>query len=100
MNLSQGGPPQIRSITYLSDLSEVNPEHDNVDVHVALEDGRESTFVVATPNNVFWCMENENVEYFFGEPILFVKCLTVENIEKAINAIVLEGNGRWLKAYG
>ena len=45
---------KIRRIDYLSDLSEVNPEHDNLDVHVTLDDGREFTFVVATPNNVFW----------------------------------------------
>jgi hypothetical protein len=100
MNLSQSDPPQISSITYLSDLSELSPEHDNIDVQVALEDGREFTFVVATPNNIFWCMENENVDYFFGEPILFVKRLTAENIEKAIKAIVSEDNGRWLKVYG
>lgn len=91
---------KIKSIDYLCDLSEVNPEHDNVDVHVTLEDGREFTFVIATPNNVFWCMENEGIDYFFGEPMLFVKNLTAENIEKAITAIVSEDNGRWLEVYG
>lgn len=91
---------RIRRITYLSDLTEVNPENDNLDVHVILDDGREFTFTVATPNNVFWCMENEGTDYFFGEPLLFVKSLTAENIEKAIKAIVAEDNGRWLKIYG
>jgi len=90
----------IKSIVYLSDWSEVNPENDNIDVHVVLEDGREFTFVVATPNNVFWCMDNEEKDYFFGEPMLFVKNLTVENIERAINAIVSEDDGRWLGIYG
>lgn len=93
-------PVKIKSITFLSALSEVNPEHDNLDVQVVLEDGREFTFVVATPNNVFWCMENERIDYFFGEPMLFVKCLTAENIEKAIKAIIQEDDGRWLKVYG
>lgn len=100
MNLSQGDSVQISSITYLSDLSEANPENDNIDVHVVLADGREFTFVVATPNNIVWCMENEKADYFFGEPILFVRCLTAENIEKAIKAIVAEDNGRWLEIYG
>ncbi len=90
----------IKSIVYLSDWSEVNPENDNIDVHVVLEDGREFTFVVATPNNVFRCMDNEEKDYFFGEPMLFVKNLTVENIERAINAIVSEDDGRWLGIYG
>jgi hypothetical protein len=100
MASSQGGCAKVKTVTYLSDLSEINPEHDNLDVHVVLDDGREFTFVVATPNNVFWCMENEGIDYFFGEPLLFVKCLTQENIDKAIRAIVTEDNGRWLKVYG
>jgi hypothetical protein len=45
-------------------------------------------------------MENEGRDYFFGVPMLFVKNLTVDNVERAINAIVLEDNGRWLQIYG
>lgn len=90
----------IKSIICLSDWSEVNPENDNIDVHVVLEDGREFTFVVATPNNVYRCMDNEKTDYFFGEPMLFVKNLTVENLERAVNAIMSENDGQWLKVYG
>lgn len=100
MTLAQDGGVKIRSIEYLCDLSEVNSENDNLDVHVVLEDDREFTFVIATPNNVFWCMENEGSDYFLGEPMLFVKSLTNENIEKAIKAILVEDNGRWLNIYG
>ena len=91
---------KIQGITYLSDWQEVNSLNDNIDVSVVLDDGRQYTFVVATPNNVFWCMDNEGKDYFFGEPMLFVKTLTVENIERAIHAIVLEDDGRWLSIYG
>lgn len=91
---------EIKSIVCQSEWSEVNPENDNIDVRVVLEDGREYTFVVATPNNVFWCMDNEGRDYFFGEPILFVKNLTTENIERAVKAIVSEDDGRWLGVYG
>jgi hypothetical protein len=65
----------ISSITYLSDLAERNPDNDNIDVHIVLDDGRQYTFVVATPNNVFWCMDNEGLDYLFGEPMIFVKNL-------------------------
>jgi hypothetical protein len=99
MGLS-GSNCAIKHIAYLSDWSEVNPENDNIDVHVVLEDGREFTFVIATPNNVFWCMDNEGKDYFFGAPMLFVKNLTVENIERAVSAIVKEDDGRWLGVYG
>ncbi len=90
----------IKSIEYRSAFSECNPENDNIDVHVVLEDDREFTFVVATPNNIFWCMDNEGIDYFFGEPILFVKRLTKENIERALRALVDEDGGKWLKVYG
>jgi hypothetical protein len=91
---------RVERITYLSDLSACNPENANIDVHVVLEDGREFTFVFATPNNVYWCMENEAIDYFFGEPIVFVKHLTKDNIEHAIAKIVSEDDGRWLTVYG
>jgi hypothetical protein len=45
-------------------------------------------------------MDNEGKDYFFGEPMLFVKYLTVENIEKAVRAIIEEEDGRWLEVYG
>jgi hypothetical protein len=91
---------KIRRIDYLSEPQEINPENDNIDVHVLLEDGREFTFVVATPNNVYSCMDNEGIDYFFGEPMLFVKKLSDENIRRAISAIVDESEGHWLKTYG
>jgi hypothetical protein len=92
---------RIASITYMSDLADCNPENDNIDVHIALDDGREFTFVVATPINIFGCTDNEGIDYFFfGEPMIFVKNLTRDNIEKALNGIVLDDNGRWLSIYG
>jgi hypothetical protein len=45
-------------------------------------------------------MKNEGIDYFFGEPIIFVKSLTADNIERAIKAIVAEDGGRWLEIYG
>jgi len=90
----------IRSIQYPFDWTEVNPENDNVDVIVVLDDGRQFTFVVATPNNLFWCMDNEGIDYYFGAPMLFVKILTVDNVERALNAIVNKSDSRWLEIYG
>ena len=91
---------EITTINYLSDLARCNPENDNLDVQIVLADGREFTLVVATPNNIFWCMENEGVDYYFGDPVVFVKNLTRHNIERALRAIVSEENGRWLPVYG
>jgi hypothetical protein len=87
-------------IRFLTPLENVNPENDNVDVHVRLEDGRIYSFLVATPNNILWCMENEGVNYYFGTPPVFVRLLTQEYVEQAIEAILTENEGRWLEVYG
>lgn len=90
----------VTAVRYLSPLEDVNPENDNIDVHVRLTDGRVFSFVVATPNNISWCMANEGVDYYFGNPPLFVRLLNKECVEKAIQAILTEDNGRWLEVYG
>ena len=85
-------------IEFLSLEAEIDPGNDNVDVLLHLDDGRAISFLVATPNNIYWCMENEGVDYFFGEPPLFVRKLTRENVERAFSALIKEP--RWLEAYG
>jgi hypothetical protein len=87
-------------IRYLTPFESVNPENDNIDVHVKLDDGRTYSFLVATPNNIFWCMENEGVNYFFGTPTVFVRLLTRQYVEEALTAILRENGGRWVEVYG
>ncbi|HKU76287.1 MAG TPA: hypothetical protein VJR02_20420 [Pyrinomonadaceae bacterium] len=76
--------------------------NDNIDVLVHLGDGRVYSFIVSTPNNIFWCMENEKLDYYFGIPPVFVANLTSENIERALKALVSESEGddKWLRIYG
>jgi hypothetical protein len=87
-------------IKFVSPVEDFDPENDNVDVHVRLDDGRLFSFVVATPNNIFFSMATEGIDYYFGVPPLFVRLLTRECVEKAIDAILTEDNGRWLDVYG
>ena len=92
----------ISKIEYVSPLIESHPLNDNIDVLVHLDDGRVYSFLVATPNNIFWCMENEELDYYFGVPPVFVANLTSENIKRALEALVLESEGedKWLNIYG
>jgi hypothetical protein len=83
---------------FVSPESEINPENDNVDVFLHLDDGRTYSFVVATPNNIYWCMDNESVNYFFGVPPLFVRKLTRSNVEVAVAALLEDP--QWLEVYG
>lgn len=87
-------------IKFIGCAEEIDPENDSIDVHVRLDDGRLFSFDVATPNNIFFSMANEGVDYYFGVPTVFVRLLNHECVEKAIQAILTEDNGRWLDVYG
>jgi hypothetical protein len=75
-------------IDFAGPIEQINPENDNFDVFLRFDDGRVYNFFVATPNNIYSCMENEGLDYFFGTPPLFVRRLTPENVERALRAIL------------
>jgi hypothetical protein len=97
---SEGKAMEVAKIEYISAIEKSNKENDNIDVHVTLGDGTVYSFVVATPNNIYWCMDNEGLDYFFGIPPVFVRSLTRRNIERAIRALIAEDDGKWLDVYG
>jgi hypothetical protein len=77
-------------IEFISHEDEINPDDDNVDIHVRLDDGCVYTVLIATPNNIYKCMENESIDYFFGVPPVLVKRLTRDNVVRAIRALLRE----------
>ena len=87
-------------ITFVSPIEDVNPDDDTIDVHVHLDDGRTFSFLVATPKNIYRSMNNEGIDHYFGTPPLFVREITSVAVERAIQAILLEDNRRWLYVYG
>jgi uncharacterized membrane protein YpjA len=91
---------RIAQIRPVSPLGDVHLDNDNVDVQVHLEDGRVYSFLLATPKNIYWCMDNERIDYFFGVPPVFVRQLTADNIRRALEAIIAEDSGKWLQVYG
>jgi hypothetical protein len=97
--LCRGGDGKMR-IEFVSPIEEIEEENDNVDVFLHLDDGRAHSFVVATPNNIYRCMHNGGLDYFFGVPPVFVERMTPENVERALRAIVTEYGGKWLSVYG
>jgi hypothetical protein len=86
-------------VEFAGPIEQINPENDNFDVFLHLDDGRIYNFFVATPNNIYSCMENEGLDYFFGVPPVFVKRLTPENVERALTAILNSGD-EILNIYG
>ena len=81
-------------------FKDADPDNDNIDIHVRLLDGRVYSLLVATPNNIYSCMNNSREEYFFGVPPVFVRVLDHEHVEEAIGALLSEDDGRWLHVYG
>lgn len=75
----------VLEIRYVSPLEDVNPENGNLDVNLHLTDGRVFAFLLATPNNIYWCMTNEGIDYFFSHPPpLFVSRMDTSHIETAL----------------
>ncbi len=85
-------------IEFISPEDSLNPENDNADILLRLDDGRVFGLLVATPNNIYWCMDNESTDYYFGVPPLFVRRLTRNAVETAIAALLKAPE--WLSIYG
>ncbi|MFD1739556.1 hypothetical protein ACFSCX_24035 [Bacillus salitolerans] len=87
---------EIKYPTYFDELDKYNG---NLDVFVTLEDGMTYTMVVTTPNNYYWYMDKEEIDYIpASPPDIIVRTLTKENIQKAIESYVGD-NAYWLKLY-
>ncbi len=91
---------ELIDIQYVCSLRDVDPDNDNLDVHVRLSDGRVYSFLLATPSNIYKCMTNEGNEYFFGTPPVFATVLDRMHVETALRALLSEDDGRWLETYG
>jgi len=91
---------KIESITFLSDLEDVEDIFDyNMDVAVKLNDGHTYLVVVVTQKNLLTLMNNEKSDFLSpGEPMIIVRKLTKEVVEKAIEAYA-EDDAYYLKFY-
>jgi hypothetical protein len=78
-------------IVFPTSLDHINADNDNIDVLVRAENGKQYTFVIATPDNVKYLMQIENVSYFKpGLPFLFVERLTETNIRMLLDSLMNE----------
>lgn len=91
---------KIVNITFPTCLSHIdNIENGNIDVFVELDDGFTYTMVVTTPQNYYWYMDKEGLDYIPPyPPDIIVRRLTEENIRQAIEAYA-EDDAYWMKLY-
>lgn len=90
----------IKSIKVDTELKTIEDiENDNVDVSIELEDGREYNVLVVTYKNILSLINDEESDFLFPMgPMIVVKELNMENIERAIEAYA-EDDADWLKLY-
>ena len=82
-----------------TNFNNVNPTDDNIDVCMELPDGKQYTFVVATPQNLQQLIQINKKPYLEpGSPLLFVDKLTEENIRLLFDELVK--NPILLRIYG
>lgn len=90
----------IKSIKVDTELKTIEDiENDNVDVSIELEDGREYNVLVVAYKNILSLMNDEESDFLFPlGPMIVVKKLNMENIERSIQVYV-DDDADWLKLY-
>lgn len=87
-------------IIFPTAFDRINLDNDNMDVLVQTENGKQYTFVVATPDNVKYLMKKDNVPFLKpGLPFLFVEKLTETNIRMVVESL-LEEDEQLIRVYG
>lgn len=87
-------------IIYPTSLEQIDPDNDNIDILVQTENGKQYTFVVATPDNLKYLMYKDEISFLKpGLPFLFVEKLTHTNIQNVIKSL-LEEDEQLIRIYG
>lgn len=92
----------IQKISFATALENIpDIENDNLDVFIQLSNSSYIyTVVVATPRNIEFLMQKEEMNYFEpGHPFVLVKRLTKDIIVETLTAYVEENESYWLKFY-
>lgn len=90
----------IKSIRFEPELEDIEKrDDDNVDAIIELNDGYEYIVPVITHKNILSLINNEKSDFLLPmDPMIVVKELTMENIERAIKAYAKD-DAFWLKLY-
>ena len=91
---------KVINIEFYYDWEDVDIENDNIDVFVKTDDGFNYVLSLATPKNIQFLMDKDEIDYEGpGYPCIIVNKLTPEIVEQAIKAFAEKDGGYWLKFY-
>mgnify|MGYP001578910645 CR=1 FL=1 len=88
---------RIKSLEFLDRDPKAAPESGGARLRADLEDGGESRFSVATPDQPGRRLQK--AEFSFGEPVLFVRRLDEPTVAAAAQAMASDMGGYWLRYY-
>lgn len=87
-------------IIFPTSLDRIDPDNDNMDVIVKTENGKQYTFVVATPDNLKYLMHKDKMSFLKPNlPFLFVEKLTDTNIRNVVESLLKEDE-QLIRIYG
>lgn len=91
--------PKVAYLDYLDALERVDPSSGQVRLRVGLDVGKESTFVAATYDRPAAWMKAKKQDFWFAEPVLFVRRLEDGLVRKAVESMASQLGGYWLRYY-
>ena len=90
---------RVRTVEFLDPLERADPAAGEARVRVAVEGGRDASFVAATFDRPRAWMKARKQDHFFGEPVLYVRRLEPALVRSAAEAMAARLGGYWLRYY-
>ena len=91
--------PRVTEVKFTTAEAKLNSESGQTEVVVRFEDGKESRFAAATPDQPALWIEKGKQGWHFGNPVLFVAKLDRPSVEAAVGTMASDMGGYWLRYY-
>src|SRR6266704_2202626 len=91
--------PRVTEVRFVPSESKLKPESGQAEVQVHFQDGKQSTFIAATPDQPSLWIERGKLGWHFGNPVLFVNRLDRPSVEAAVATMASDMGGYWLRYY-
>jgi hypothetical protein len=91
--------PRVTEVRLAGPASKLKPESAQSEISVHFEDGKESVFTAATPDQPALWIEKDKKGWHFGNPVLFVSRVDQASVEAAVASMATDMGGYWLHYY-
>jgi hypothetical protein len=91
--------PRVTEVRLAGPESKLKPESGHSEITVLFDNGKESVFTAATPDQPALWIEQGKKGWHFGNPVLFVSRLDRPSVELAVSHMAVDMGGYWLRYY-